>query len=87
MSSRRLARAKRNPAFERPQDQDPSRSTFQAIEHPRLGHVVVRWQGGKIQRVRTEHPPFRETSQNFFGPLSSGGRFEQVLEVLGIRGQ
>lgn len=84
MSSRRLARAKRNPSFERPKDQDPSRSTFQAIEHPSLGHVVVRWQGGRIQRIRTEQPPFRETGQNFFGPLSTHGRFEQVLEMLGI---
>lgn len=84
MSSRRLARARRNPSFERPQDQDPSRSSFQTIEHPRLGHVVVRWQGAEIQRIRTEHPPFRETGQNFFGPMSTGSRFEQVLEMLGI---
>lgn len=84
MSSRRLARAKRNPAFERPVENDPNRCGSQIIEHPTLGRVRLSYGGSVLRRIRTEHPPFPPDQQNFFSPLSTGGKFEQLLEVLGI---
>lgn len=85
MSSRRLARAKLNPKFDIRPDADPARCYAQVIEHRRLGRVVIRRLGAKISRIRTQYPPFPPSSQNYFGPTSSGGTFEQVLDMLNLR--
>lgn len=85
MSSRRLARAKKSPSFNVTPATDPNRTYRESFEHLVLGRVLVNRQGGKITRIRTQVPPFPPSLQNFFGPLSTGGQFERLLDMLNLR--
>lgn len=84
MSSRRLARAKRSPSFERPADQNPNRVYQRVIQHPVYGKVRIFIKGGEVYRLRTEHPISAHDDENSFSRFWYPEKFRQVLEMLGI---
>lgn len=81
MSSRRLARAKKNPRFNLSPDADPNHIKRGSIDHPVFGHVRLWIRAGKIYRLQWSSV---EHGQNFHARYWEPKKFGEILKRLGL---